>query len=412
MDQPTQHANTKQEQSLADLASLVDSTEELLWSVDRDYKLLAFNRAFSKTLQSNYGIRAIPGIRFAQLFPPARAAIWLAHFEKALSEGPFHDKHLMPDGRILELNFNLIEINHTVTGIAIFGRFLNHGNPSQRMVRNTTAISMAAQTHPDSWDLDEMEEELSFAITSDRLVLYYQPQTDYGRIVGAEVLVRWNHPTRGILSPIQFIPLAEKTGLILPLGEWVLHAACLQLENWARRNINQDITLAVNVSAQQAMNPDFVDQVKAAVSKFGVNPANLKLELTENTLVSNFEDAIAKMNALKLAGVRFALDDFGTGYSSLSYLKCLPLDQLKIDQSFVRDLLADVNSGAIAQAVIALGHAMGLSVIAEGVENMEQHNYLTTMGCHSFQGYWISPPLVLAEFERMLSHDENTAHSN
>ena len=411
LEQPIQRAGTEQIQTLENLVSLVDSTEELLWSVDRDYKLLAFNRAFRKVLQASYGIGANSGMGLAELFPPARAVIWFAHFEKAITDGSFHVKHLMPDGRILELNFSLIGTNREVTGIAICGRFLSYGSTSQQLSHNAGDKSIAAQTQDDSWDSDEMAEELSRAISTGGLVLHYQPQTDRGRIVGAEVLVRWNHPARGLLSPSQFIPLAEETGLILPLGDWVLWAACSQLGAWASRKANKDITIAVNVSSQQAIQPDFVEKVTAAVSELGVNPANLKLEITENTLVSNFEDVILKMSALKLAGVTFALDDFGTGYSSLSYLKTLPLDQLKIDQSFVRDLLVDVNSGAIVQTVITLGHAMGLSVIAEGVEYNEQLNYLASMGCHSFQGYLISPPLPLEDFERLLLDSGGTAHS-
>jgi diguanylate cyclase (GGDEF)-like protein/PAS domain S-box-containing protein len=248
----------------------------------------------------------------------------------------------------------------------------------------------------------EMEAELRRAINDREFVLFYQPQLDNRRVVGAEALIRWMHPRRGMLSPAEFIPLAEETGLILPMGAWVLEAACAQLAAWATDERTAEITLAVNISARQLSQPTFVDEVMSALYKTGANPKNLKLELTESMLVHNFDDVVDKMTALKSRGVSFALDDFGTGYSSLSYLKRLPLDQLKIDQSFVRDLLVDTNSSVIAQTIISLSQAMGLSVIAEGVETEEQRDFLDQMECHSFQGYLFSPPVVLDKFERML----------
>ena len=244
-----------------------------------------------------------------------------------------------------------------------------------------------------------MEDDLRRAIRDNQFVLHYQPQLDTTRLIGAEALVRWNHPSRGLLFPDEFIPLAEETGLILPLGSWVLEATCEQIAAWADRPETSQIALAVNISARQFRQPEFVDQVWAALARSGANPQNLKLELTESMLVENIEDVITKMTELKLRGLRFSIDDFGTGYSSLAYLKRLPLDQLKIDRSFVRDILADAASGAIAQAIISLGRAMGLSVIAEGVETEEQRGFLTGLGCHSFQGYLFSRALPLEEFE-------------
>lgn len=401
----------EQEYTLAELASLVDSREELLWSVDRGHNLVAFNRAFRKTLLANYGVEVSPGMSLTELLPAARASIWSAFLEKAASGGPLHASHLLPDGRIIELSFNRIVADGELHGISVAGRFLRSENAAPQLTRETSAGSNACFDGKVPAPLEPMpalEDELSRAISTGELVLYYQPQLDRGRVVGAEALVRWRHPTRGILSPARFIPLAEETGLILPLGTWVLQAACAQLAAWAGRSADEDITISVNVSAQQAIQPNFVEEVLAAVNKFGANPANLELELTENTLVSNFEDVIAKMMELKSLGVRFSLDDFGTGYSSLSYLKRLPLDQLKIDQSFVRDLLVDVNSGAIVQTIISLGHAMGLSVIAEGVEKEEQRDFLAVMGCHAFQGYLISPPLPVENFERLVSSFSDT----
>jgi diguanylate cyclase (GGDEF)-like protein len=247
-----------------------------------------------------------------------------------------------------------------------------------------------------------MEVDLRQAIKDGQFVLYYQPQMDRDHLVGAEALIRWQHPESGMVSPGEFIPLAEETGLILSLGNWVLGTACTQIAAWAEREDTCHITIAVNVSARQFRQSDFVDQVLTALDRTGANPQNLKLELTESMLVDNIEDVIAKMTALKARGLSFSLDDFGTGYSSLSYLKRLPLDQLKIDQSFVRDLMGDLNGGAIAQTIIALGRTMGLSVIAEGVETEEQRDFIARLGCHRYQGYLFSRPVAIAEFEELL----------
>jgi diguanylate cyclase (GGDEF)-like protein/PAS domain S-box-containing protein len=245
-----------------------------------------------------------------------------------------------------------------------------------------------------------MEVELRLALNCKQFVLYYQAQMDSaGRMTGAEVLLRWQHPSRGIVSPVEFVPLAEETGLILPLGQWVLEAACGQLAAWARIPASRDLLLAVNVSARQFRQPDFVKQVMQTLQHTGANPLRLKLELTESLLVENVEDIIEKMTALKKFGVSFSMDDFGTGYSSLSYLKLLPIDQLKIDRSFVRDVLTDSNDAAIARTIVALGQSLGLSVIAEGVETEEQRNFLANNGCMSYQGYFFSPPVPLDAFE-------------
>jgi diguanylate cyclase (GGDEF)-like protein len=244
-----------------------------------------------------------------------------------------------------------------------------------------------------------MEDDLRQAIKKKQFELYYQPQVELGRLTGVEALIRWRHPSRGLVPPDEFIPMAEETGLILPLGEWILKAACTQIAAWANREQQSHFAVAVNISALQFRQPEFVEQVLAALSRAGSNPKTLKLELTESILVENFDDVIAKMNELKSHGLSFSLDDFGTGYSSLSYLKRLPLDQLKIDRAFVRDMLVDTTSGVIAQTIIAMGRAMGLSVIAEGVETEEQRGFLTGLGCYSFQGYLFSHPLPLKEFQ-------------
>jgi diguanylate cyclase (GGDEF)-like protein/PAS domain S-box-containing protein len=247
-----------------------------------------------------------------------------------------------------------------------------------------------------------MEEDLRLGIKEKQFLLYYQPQVERGRLTGAEALIRWEHPRHGMVMPNDFIPLAEESRLILPLGDWVLEAACAQIALWAGRKDTAHLSVAVNISALQFRQPEFVDHVLATLSRTGANVGNLRLELTESMLVENLEDIIAKMIELKSHGVRFSLDDFGTGYSSLTYLKRLPLDRLKIDRSFVHDMMVDATSGAIAQTILSLGRAMGISVIAEGVETEEQRGYLAALGCHSFQGYLFSRPLPLDKFEAFL----------
>ena len=241
---------------------------------------------------------------------------------------------------------------------------------------------------------DAQEKDLRRGIAMREFVLHYQIQVDGdGHTTGAEALVRWNHGRRGLVAPGHFIALAEQTGLILALGQEVLEAACAQLVVWADQPDKARWTLAVNVSASQFAQGSFVDNVSRALATAGANPKLLKLELTESILVHDIEDVIVKMSALKAMGVGFSLDDFGTGYSSLSYLKRLPLDQLKIDQSFVRDVLTDPSDAVIARTILALGHSLGLTVIAEGVETEGQHAFLVEAGCNAFQGYYFGRPV-------------------
>ena len=248
-----------------------------------------------------------------------------------------------------------------------------------------------------------LEADLREAIRDGHLLLHYQAQVvGDGRVTGVEALARWPHPRRGMVSPAQFIPLAEDTGLILPLGQWVLQTACTQLAIWANHPDTAHLTIAVNVSAHQFSQSDFVDQVLAILNTTGASPLRLKLELTESLLVANVGQVVEKMFALKAKGIGFSLDDFGTGYSSLAYLKRLPLDQLKIDQSFIRDVLTDPNDASIARTIIALAHSLNLGVIAEGVETMAQRDFLASSGCHAYQGYFFSRPLPLRDFERIL----------
>ncbi len=244
-----------------------------------------------------------------------------------------------------------------------------------------------------------LEEDIRRAIGTDEFQLHYQPQMDRGLLIGVEALLRWKHPNRGYLPPESFLPMAEETGLIVRLGDWILETAFMQAASWGKRKGTNRLSVAVNVSAHQFHQPEFVDRVLNLLTRTGANPRNITLELTESVLVDNLDEVIDKMSILKFRGFRFSLDDFGTGYSSLSYLRQLPLHQIKIDRSFVRDMLADGGSRVIAHAIISLSLALGLSVIAEGVETEEQRDSLSRMGCHSLQGYLISSALPLDEFE-------------
>lgn len=249
----------------------------------------------------------------------------------------------------------------------------------------------------------DLESELRIAVKQNEFQLYYQVQVDNnGQVLGAETLIRWPHPTRGMISPFDFIPLAEEIGIILPIGEWVLDTACAQLALWQQNPLTQNLTLAVNVSASQFYLKDFVNQVHTVIARHDINPTRLKLELTEGVLVANIDDIIIKMEALSEIGIRFSLDDFGTGYSSLQYLKKLPLHQLKIDQSFVRDLATDSNDRAIVRTIITMAESLSINVIAEGVETVEQRQYLLDNGCMHYQGYLFSKPVPIVEFEALI----------
>jgi len=249
-----------------------------------------------------------------------------------------------------------------------------------------------------------LESDLRRAVAGqEQFRLYYQAQVDSsGRMVGAEALVRWQHPERGIVSPAEFIPLAEESGLILPLGHWVLETACRQLAAWAARAETAHLTLAVNVSAKQFHLPTFVEEVLTLTDYFKINPAKLKLEITESMLLDNVDDIIAKMTALKNRGISFSMDDFGTGYSSLQYLKRLPLDQLKIDQSFIHDIATDDSDKAIVGTIIAMAQNLNLNVIAEGVEVEVQQQLLLGKGCTNYQGYLFSKPVPIDQFDALL----------
>jgi len=244
----------------------------------------------------------------------------------------------------------------------------------------------------------DMEADLRRALQEEQFLLYYQPVVDQaGTVTGVEALLRWLHPVRGMVSPAVFIPVAEQTGLILPLGQWVLEAACAQLVAWNDDAQTQKLSIAVNVSARQFRHPDFSTHILDLLRTSGANPYRLKLELTESLLLTDFEEAVIKMGELRSIGVSFSLDDFGTGYSSLAYLKRLPLDQLKIDQSFVRDVLTDPNDAAIARTILNLAKSLDLGVVAEGVETAGQRDFLLREGCRAFQGYFFGRPVPVEQ---------------
>ncbi len=245
--------------------------------------------------------------------------------------------------------------------------------------------------------------DLREGLHSQQFVVHYQPQVDRnGQVRSVEALLRWKHPRRGMVSPAEFIPVAEDTGLILPLGRWVLETACAQLALWENEAHTQELGISVNVSVRQLRHPDFVDVVMEAIQQSRIRPHKLKLELTESLLADRMEITLEKMGLLKALGVTLSLDDFGVGYSSLSLIKRLPLDQLKIDKGFVADVLIDPSDAAISRAIISLAQSLRLQVVAEGVETMEQRNFLAEQGCDHFQGFLFAPPLPIAELDARL----------
>jgi len=251
-----------------------------------------------------------------------------------------------------------------------------------------------------------LENELRSALEKRQFHLYYQVQVDHMlRPLGAEALLRWEHPERGVVSPSEFIQVAEETDLIVPIGQWVLETACAQLRAWQHNPLTRHLELTVNVSAKQFRRAGFVARMQETVRQGGLNPMSLKLELTESALLDDIEGAIATMDALRQSGIRFSLDDFGTGYSSLQYLKRLPLDQLKIDRSFVRDIATDSNDAAIVRTIIAMAQSMNLGVIAEGVETKEQRQHLLNHGCNHYQGFLFGRPVPVEQFEAQLQQE-------
>jgi EAL domain-containing protein (putative c-di-GMP-specific phosphodiesterase class I) len=298
-------------------------------------------------------------------------------------------------------------------GISIFP---DHGADSDRLIANAdSAMYHVKKTGRSNFAFfaPEMstyfpkrlalENELRAAIEKNQFVLHYQPKVDMrsSRVVGLEALVRWRHPHHGLIAPSEFIPFAEETGLIVPLGNWVLHEACRQTRAWHDRGI-RDLAVAVNISGVQFQQRDLVESVSDALERAGLAARFLELEITESVVMQNAPEAIVMLEQLHKMGVKLSIDDFGTGYSSLNYLKRFPIDKLKIDQSFIRDLSADVDDAAIVQAIIAMAHSLRLRVVAEGVENAGQLDFLRALDNDEYQGFLHSQPLSAAEVERHL----------
>jgi diguanylate cyclase (GGDEF)-like protein/PAS domain S-box-containing protein len=304
---------------------------------------------------------------------------------------------------------------HTTSSIGI-AVFPGDGETVDLLMRNADAAMyqakaagrnnvkfFAASMNQAARDRRQLEEDLHLALQKKQFVLHYQPQVDtQRRIFATEVLLRWQHPEHGLVPPGRFIPLAEDTGLIVPIGKWVLETACDQLKAWSVDARTRELQVAVNVSARQFRQADFIEQLHELLEGSGADPTRLKLELTESLVLDNVTDTIAKMNAIKLLGVTFSMDDFGTGYSSLSYLTRLPLDQLKIDRAFVSRLPDNQSDAVIAQTIVTMGRSLGLKVIAEGVESEAQRQFLDAHGCHGYQGFLFGRPLPVEAFEQLL----------
>jgi diguanylate cyclase (GGDEF)-like protein len=253
-----------------------------------------------------------------------------------------------------------------------------------------------------------LENSLHRALERGEFTVYYQPQVDIasGRMVGAEALIRWHHPERGMVSPLEFIPLAEENGMILPIGTWVLREVCRQIKAWRELGLT-DLRFAVNLSPRQFRQENLVDNILGILREFDVPPSALELEITEGSVMENADTAVSLLNQLSRHGLSIAIDDFGTGYSSLSHLKRFPVSKLKIDRSFVMDIPGDPDDSAIAIAVIQLARSLGLKTVAEGVETAEQRQFLSGQGCDMLQGYWYSKPLDAPSFEAFARHAEN-----
>lgn len=249
----------------------------------------------------------------------------------------------------------------------------------------------------------ELEEEMHQAIRQGEFVMHYQPQIEIGsgRIVGCEALLRWRHPKRGLFMPGNFIPLAEESGMIIPLGQWVLHEVCTQARAWQEEGLPL-IKVAVNISIKQFRQPNLIEQIQTTLQQTGLPPTALELELTESVLIHDPPHATQIMNQLKELGISLSLDDFGIGYSSLNYLRHFPLDSIKIDRSFVKDMTENTNGAALSKSIVTIAHSLGLKAIAEGVETWAQHDFLASCGCNELQGFLFSKPLPPDEFAALL----------
>ncbi|GEM_PF-1884776 len=373
-----------------------------------DQLLQQVGRRISAALGADGAVARLAGDEFLVLLPDLPAPLGVAaHAAEAAAQRI---------AALLAQPLGVEGTTHSVSacvGIQMLGE--RHQEPSELLRQATLALNQAKANGPGAMLFFEpqmqdqvssrarLQRHLREALRLQSFALHYQPQVDEtGAVVGVEALVRWPLRGQGMVPPSEFIPLAEKTGLIVPLGRWILHAACRQLAQWAREPSRQHLEMSVNVSAGQFRQGDFVEVVREALAQTGAPPGRLKFELTESLMTHDIEAVAARMQALRAQGLRFSLDDFGTGFSSLAYLKRLPLQQLKIDQGFVRGMLDDHNDATIARTVIALGASLGLEVIAEGVETQAQRDALMRWGCRRFQGYWFSRPLPANALEAFL----------
>jgi diguanylate cyclase (GGDEF)-like protein/PAS domain S-box-containing protein len=344
--------------------------------------------------------------------------IWFSTLSKEIKESTllvekYAKKLLLALTEPYKINNNTINSIPSV-GITIYS---NKDTDAQKLIREAHVALHQTKTNPDksiaffdesfqkmAKEHMQLYTELLEAVKKEEFELLYQPQyNNEGEIYGVEALIRWNHPTKGIISPFGFIDVAEKTGLILPIGRWVLQSACKQLGAWQEKSTTKKWKIAINVSAREFNQEDFIDAIEDNIKKNNIDPQLLKLELTESLFIDNTDKVIEKMNKLKKLGIEISLDDFGTGYSSLQYLRKLPLDQVKIDKSFVQDMIESKNDEAIIKSVIYLGGIFGFEVIAEGVESKEQYEYLKKLGCFAFQGYYFSRPKPASEIVELKS---------
>jgi len=338
--------------------------------------------------------------------------ILLRHVDRAQDAGDVARKIIEALSRPIVVDEHELRVGSSI-GVSAFPE---HGDSSARLIANADAAmyhvkksgrSNVAFFAPEMSTFFPkrlaMENELRAALEKGQFVLHYQPKVDVasGAVVGMEALVRWNHPQKGMIWPSEFIPLAEETGLIVPLGKWVLYEACMQVRRWDALGI-ADMAVAVNISGVQFQQRDLVDTVARVLAASGLDPRHLELEITESVVMQNASEAIVMLGELHRMGVSLSIDDFGTGYSSLNYLKRFPIDKLKIDQSFIRDISAGSDDAAIVQAIIAMAHSLRLRVVAEGVEHQSQLEFLRGLGNDEYQGYLFSKPLPAREVERQL----------
>lgn len=365
-----------------------------------DAVLNSIARRLSETLTDNSTIARIGGNRFAvvveNLSRKRDQAVNLAHGLADLIHAELQDPHLIAEGELSIRHPTTMGLCLLTTEDETADRLLSKAEIALQRARDDSRNTWRF-FNPDMQSIVEaratLEAGLHKALQDDELRLVYQSQFDaQGRVTGAEALIRWRPANGELVPPDQFIPLAEETGLILPIGTWVIDTACRKLAEWARAPETADLHLSINISGRQFHQPQFVDALLKALDDYGIEPGRLVLELTETVVLNNLEQTEQRMMAIRDLGIGLALDDFGTGFSSLSYLKHLPFDTLKIDRSFVSDMVSTASSAAIVKATIAMGHALGLTVIAEGVETLEELERLREFGCDAFQGFLFARP--------------------